>query len=87
MCKNLCIPFISVAIVAIVFELAGYKDMCMYEILYEFEFLPDLTTYCRVSCLECLKNVKVLSPCLFTFDSLLIESSSTLPVTSTYIKA
>ena len=45
--KNRCHHVIAVDIDPIFFKLAGNKDM--HNIMNEFEFLPDRTTY-RVSC-------------------------------------
>ena len=46
--KNQCHHLFSVATDLILFKLAGNEDM--HNILDEFEFQPDLTTYYRVSC-------------------------------------
>ena len=46
--KNRCHHVISVDIDPIFFKLAGNKDM--HNIMTEFEFWPDRTTYYRVSC-------------------------------------
>ena len=46
--KNRCHHVISVDIDSIFFKLAGNKDM--HKIMNEFEFRPDRTTDCGVSC-------------------------------------
>ena len=63
----------------------------MHESLDEFEFLPDWTTDCRVSCLERLKKSPLAyngKKDVFTFSRLfLIGSFSYLQVTITYMRA
>ena len=48
--KNRCIHFFSIAIdlIHLIHKLAGNKDM--HEISDEYEFRPDLTIDCEVSC-------------------------------------